>query len=99
MNKSGEELRRALSEVIADLGLNYNVSGVSSMFKVFFGDMPYNYQDALKCDKDKFNIFFKKMLPSGIFLPPSQYETNFLSLAHSQNDINKTVEAYQRNLK
>jgi glutamate-1-semialdehyde 2,1-aminomutase len=99
VNKSGEDLRRALSDVIADLGLNYNVSGVSSMFKVFFGDMPYNYQDALKCDKDKFNDFFKKMLSSGIFLPPSQYETNFLSLAHSQDDINRTVEAYQRNLK
>jgi glutamate-1-semialdehyde 2,1-aminomutase len=98
VNKSGEELRRALSDIITDLGLNYNVSGVSSMFKVFFGDMPYNYQDALKCDKDKFNDFFKKMLSSGIFLPPSQYETNFLSLAHSQDDINRTVEAYQRNL-
>ena len=99
VNKSGEELRRALSEVIADLGLNYNVSGVSSMFKVFFGDMPYNYQDALKCDKEKFNIFFKKMISSGIFLPPSQFETNFLSLAHSQEDIDRTVEAYQRNLR
>ncbi len=99
VNKSGEELRRALSEVITDLGLNYNVSGVSSMFKVFFGDMPYNYQDALKCDKDKFNIFFKKMISSGIFLPPSQFETNFLSLAHSQEDIDRTLEAYQRNLR
>jgi len=69
------------------------------MFKVFFGDMPHNYQEALKCDKDKFNVFFKKMLHDGIFLPPSQFETNFLSLAHSIEDIELTIKAYQRNLK
>lgn len=99
VNKAGDIMRNALSDVVADLGLDYSVSGVSSMFKVFFGDMPYNYQDALKCDKEKFNVFFKKMLSDGIFLPPSQFETNFLSLAHTQDDMDKTIEAYQRNLK
>ncbi len=92
-------MRAALLDALSDLGLDYSVSGIGSMFKVFFGDMPYNYQDALKCDKEKFNSFFKKMLADGIFLPPSQYETNFLSLAHSQDDIDKTIEAYRRNLK
>ncbi|MCZ7397841.1 MAG: aminotransferase class III-fold pyridoxal phosphate-dependent enzyme [Candidatus Methanoperedens sp.] len=99
VNKKGDSMRKALRDVVSDLGLDYSVSGVSSMFKVFFGDMPYDYKDALKCDKEKFNIFFHKMLSDGIFLPPSQYETNFLSLAHSQDDIDKTVEAYRRNLK
>ncbi len=99
VNRSGDRLRGALSDALCDLGLNYSVSGVGSMFKVFFGDMPYNYQDALKCDTEKFNAFFKKMLSDGIFLPPSQFETNFLSLAHSQDDIDKTIEAYQRNLR
>ncbi len=99
VNKAGDAMRSALADVAGDLGLDYSVSGVGSMFKVFFGDMPYNYQDALKCDTEKFNVFFKKMLSDGIFLPPSQFETNFLSLAHSQDDINKTIEAYQRNLK
>ncbi len=99
VNRKGDAMRKALCDVISDLGLDYNVSGVSSMFKVFFGDMPYNYQDALRCDKEKFNVFFRKMLSDGVFLPPSQYETNFLSLAHSRDDINKTIEAYQRNLK
>ena len=99
VNRAGDFMRGALSDVVADLGLNYSVSGVSSMFKVFFGDMPYNYHEALKCDKEKFNAFFKKMLADGIFLPPSQYETNFLSLAHSRDDMDKTIEAYHRNLK
>ncbi len=99
VNKSGDSLRAALSDIICDTGLGYSVSGISSMFKVFFGDMPYNYQDALKCDTEKFNVFFKKMLSDGIFLPPSQYETNFLSLAHSEDDIDTTIETYERNLK
>ncbi len=99
VNRAGDYLRSALSDTIEDLMLGYSVSGVGSMFKVFFGSMPRNYQDALKCDKDKFNVFFKKMLSDGIFLPPSQYETNFLSLAHSSEDIDRTIEAYKRNLK
>ncbi|MCX9013859.1 MAG: glutamate-1-semialdehyde 2,1-aminomutase [Candidatus Methanoperedens sp.] len=99
LETAGDSMRSAISDVVADLGLNYNMSGLSSMFKVFFGDLPHNYEEALKCDKEKFNVFFNKMLKDGIFLPPSQYETNFLSLAHSQDDIDKTVEAYHRNLK
>lgn len=99
VNKSGETLRAALSDLVGDLGLDYSISGVGSMFKVFFGDLPHNYNEALKCDTGKFNIFFKKMLNDGIFLPPSQFETNFLSLAHSKEDIDKTIDAYQRNLK
>ena len=99
VNKNGDSMRAALSDVVTDLGLDYNVGGIASMFKVFFGDLPRNYEEALKCDTDKFNVFFNKMLKDGVFLPPSQYETNFLSLAHSQDDIDKTVEAYRRNLK
>lgn len=99
VNRAGDSLRRALSDVVSDLKLNYSVSGIASMFKVFFGSMPHNYQDALKCDKEKWNVFFRKMLRDGIFLPPSQFETNFISLAHSQEDIDKAIEAYQRNLK
>ena len=92
-------MRKALSDAVCDLGLDYSISGVGSMFKVFFGDLPHNYNEALKCDTGKFNVFFKKMLNDGIFLPPSQFETNFLSLAHSKEDIDKTIDAYQRNLK
>ncbi|MDW7725542.1 MAG: glutamate-1-semialdehyde 2,1-aminomutase [Candidatus Methanoperedens sp.] len=99
VNKNGDSMRGALSDVVTDLGLDYNVSGIASMFKVFFGDLPHNYEETLKCDTGKFKLFFIKMLKDGIFLPPSQYETNFLSLAHSQDDMDKTVEAYHRNLK
>ncbi len=99
INDAGNYLRKGLSDIITDMGFKYSVSGVGSMFKVFFGDLPHNYQEALNCDKDKFNIFFKKMLNDGFFIPPSQYETNFLSSAHTEYDLELTIEAYQRNLK
>lgn len=99
INRTGDSLRAQLKEVIADLHLDYSVAGIGSMFKVFFGAEVRNYQDALKCDKVGYLGFFHRMLKSGIFLPPSQFETNFISYAHVPDDIQKTIEAYRENLK
>lgn len=101
INKLGERMRTALSEILRDSGVGGYVSGIGSMFKVFFspnGAEVKNYADALKCDKDKYMRFFHKMLSSGIFLPPSQFETNFISFAHNNADIQRTIEAYKENL-
>ncbi len=99
LNAKGDELRTRLSDLVSDMGLDYNVCGISSMFKIFFGDAPSNYQEVLKCDKEGYFEFFHRMLKSGVFLPPSQFETNFLSFAHSDPDIDRTLEAYGANLK
>jgi glutamate-1-semialdehyde 2,1-aminomutase len=99
LNATGEMMRSRLSEIVADLNLDYNVVGIASMFKIFFGDKPLNYQDVLKCDKEGYVKFFFKMLDSGVFIPPSQFETNFISTAHSEEDIEKTLSAYEANLK
>ncbi|MBN2110415.1 MAG: glutamate-1-semialdehyde 2,1-aminomutase [Methanosarcinaceae archaeon] len=99
LNATGDMLRSGLSDIVADLGLDYTVSGIASMFKIFFGDQPQNYQDVLRCDKEGYLKFFFRMLDSGIFLPPSQFETNFISTAHTEDDIEKTLAAYEANLK
>ncbi|WP_340818977.1 glutamate-1-semialdehyde 2,1-aminomutase [Methanolobus sp. WCC4] len=99
LNATGDAFRSRLTEIVTDLNLDYNVTGLASMFMVFFGDKPLNYQEALKCDKESYLKFFFKMLDSGIFLPPSQFETNFLSTAHTEEDIEKTLSAYEANLK
>ena len=52
-----------------------------------------NYEDATACDQDAFRIYFHSMLEQGIYLPPSQFETNFISLAHSDEDFAKTAAA------
>jgi glutamate-1-semialdehyde 2,1-aminomutase len=99
VNRMGDSLRSMLRDTINDLALDYYVSGVGSMFKIFFGELPANYQEALKCDKDGYFDFFHRMLDSGIFLPPSQYETNFISAAHTDEDIDATSQAYEENLR
>ncbi|WP_407357132.1 glutamate-1-semialdehyde 2,1-aminomutase [Methanolobus sp. WCC5] len=99
LNATGDMMRARLSEIVTDLGLDYNVVGIASMFKIFFGDKPRNYQEVLRCDKEGYLKFFFKMLDSGIFLPPSQFETNFISTAHTDDDIEKTLLAYEANLR
>ncbi|ATZ61110.2 MAG: glutamate-1-semialdehyde 2,1-aminomutase [Methanosarcinales archaeon Met12] len=99
INRTGDSLRAQLEDVIADLHLDYSVTGIGSMFEVFFRTEVRNYQDAMKCDKVGYLDFFHRMLKSGIFLPPSQFETNFVSYAHTPDDIQKTIEAYRENLK
>ena len=98
LNSLGDEMRRALSEIVLDLHLGYSVSGTGSLFKVFFGELPFDNASALRCDKQAYLAFFKRMLSSGVFLPPSQFETNFLSYSHSREVINETLEAYKSNL-
>lgn len=99
LNATGDKLRAGITDIVEDLDLNYNVCGVSSMFKVFFGNRPRNYQEVLSCDKEGYLKFFLRMLESGIFLPPSQFETNFLCTAHSEEDLERLLAAYQANLK
>ncbi len=99
LNATGDAVRARLADIVSDLGLDYNVSGIASMFKIFFGDTPSNYQEVLTCDKEGYFEFFHRMLKSGVFLPPSQFETNFISTAHSESDLEMTFEAYEANLK
>ena len=64
------------------------------MFTVFFTEKEVtDYATALTSDQDAFKIYFHSMLEQGIYLPPSQFETNFISLAHSDEDFEKTLQA------
>ena len=103
INALGDRMRAALTDTIQDSGAGVEayVSGVGSMFKIFFspsGNAVRNYSDALMCDKNRYMRLFHKMLSSGVFLPPSQFETNFISLAHSEEDIETTIEAYKESI-
>ena len=92
VNKMAEELVKGLRDVKTD---DVNVDGIASMFCVYFGDVPKNYTDALKLDKERYMRFFWKMLERGVFLPPSQFETSFVSYAHTKEDVEKTIEAFE----
>ena len=68
---------------------------LGSMFKWFFrNEPPKNYREVKECDTASFGRFWKRMLDAGVFLPPSQFETNFLSSAHSDQDLTTLSRAY-----
>jgi len=99
LSVTGKQMREGLQEIVDDLRLGYSVVGIASMFKLFFGEEPHNYAQALKCDKNGYLAFFRRMLDAGIFLTPSQYETDFISAAHSPEVIQTTLEAFSSCLK
>ena len=64
------------------------------MFGFFFTEGPvHNYEDAKKCDLAKFGRFHRAMLEQGIYLAPSQFEAGFTSLAHTDEDVDRTIAA------
>lgn len=71
---------------------------VGSMFGVFFTDAEHitNYQQVMACDTERFNRFFHGMLEGGVYLAPASYEAGFLSSAHSDADINDTLDVAER---
>ena len=89
-----DEATRAIGEVAVDVGRGTFVR-IGSLFKHFFRDSaPRNYRQVKECDTAAFSRFWKAMLDNGIFLPPSQFETNFLSAAHTESDIKQITDAY-----
>ncbi|RGE48001.1 glutamate-1-semialdehyde aminotransferase [Mannheimia granulomatis] len=71
------------------------VQYVGGMFALFFTEQKAvnNFQEVMKCDAAKFNRFFHLMLEEGIYLAPSAFEAGFMSLAHSDADIARTLDA------
>lgn len=89
-----DEKTRAMEESIGNRAGGSFVR-IGSMFKYFFRPMiPKNYREVKECDTPAFAKFWEKMLACKVFLPPSQFETNFLSAAHSDDDLATIVQAY-----
>ncbi|WP_432471060.1 glutamate-1-semialdehyde 2,1-aminomutase [Amphritea sp. HPY] len=79
-------------------GVPFTTSQVGGMFGLFFTDQEQvtSFEQVMKCDADKFGRFFHGMLEEGIYLAPSAFEAGFMSQAHSEEDINATIEAAGR---
>ena len=76
-------------------GASGSFVSIGSMFKYFFRKTaPRNYTEVKECDTASFTEFWRRMLSAGVFLPPSQFETNFISSSHSGDDIGRIGEAY-----
>ncbi|MEL0630059.1 glutamate-1-semialdehyde 2,1-aminomutase [Psychromonas aquatilis] len=89
-----EGLKQAATEVGVPVAVNY----VGGMYGLFFTDAAKvtNFKEVCECDTDKFKKFFHFMLEEGVYLAPSAFEAGFLSLAHSDQDINDTIAAAKK---
>jgi len=77
-----------------DAGAQVTFQRVGSMFTIFFAGQPIqDWQSAKQADPSLYGKFFRAMLAEGVYLPPSQFEASFLSTAHGDEEIEKTVEA------
>ena len=66
------------------------------MFQIYLNPAEvYNYADAKKSDSERFLRYFRALLKEGVFIPPSQFECNFISSAHGMDDLQKTAEAIE----
>lgn len=89
-----KKLIAGIENLAKKYGVPMQIHQAGSMFCFFFTPCEVvDYETATKSDLVAFNIWFKAMLERGIYLPPSQFESLFMSLAHSDEDINKTIEA------
>jgi glutamate-1-semialdehyde 2,1-aminomutase len=100
LEKKGEYLERGLHEVLKKSRRDYVINRIGSMISIHFSKSPVsNFHDASAADNQFFNKFFHGMLERGVYLPPSAYESWFLSNALTYEDLDKTISAAEESLK
>lgn len=92
--KLGTQLAEGLAEVASEAGVPLHVNRFGSMVTPFFTNRPVrNYRSATDANTMLYGVFFRSMLRRGVYPPPSQFESWFLSAAHSAHDIERTIDA------
>ena len=99
VNSIAEKLVKGLGEALAGAKIPSQVNSYSSLATVFFTEKPVlNYQDAKTSDTTRYAKYFREMLDHGILLAPSQFEAAFVSAAHTEKDIERTIAAARESL-
>ncbi len=98
INKIGEKLQKGIEEIAREKGIKLTVNRVGGMMTVFFTDRNpvRSYDDAKSCDLEMFKKYFLHMLNSGFNIPQSQFESMFLSAVHTEEHIDKFLEAFRQ---
>jgi glutamate-1-semialdehyde 2,1-aminomutase len=94
LEKMGDLMRRGIGDHLESARITAQVNGIGSMFQLFFTDRPVtDYHSAKSADMRKYEKYFHSLLASRVFVPPSQFETCFLSTAHTEDELDATLEA------
>ena len=89
-----------MKDAAKSAGVPVQFNRCGSMFCAYFTSEPvHNVADAMKSDRERFKKYFHGMLAEGIYLAPSQFEAGFLSTAHTEADIEQTVNAAAKVMK
>jgi glutamate-1-semialdehyde 2,1-aminomutase len=95
LEELGAHFEAGLRKLMEGRGIPYRLNRVGSMFCLFFADRDIrNVSDVMKQDLELFRKFFWGCLEKGIYLAPSPYETGFLSLAHTEADLDETLGVF-----
>jgi glutamate-1-semialdehyde 2,1-aminomutase len=93
-------LEKGIVEAATKAGINMSISRVASLLTVFFTtNQVVDYETAKKADSASFSKFFHSLLTEGIYWPPSQFEAAFISLSHTDKDIQLTIQAIDKAIK
>src|SRR5215204_1136980 len=97
LERSSKKLCEALADAAAEAGVKTVTNRVGSMWTSFFTAEPVvDWDSANKCDRQRYGKFFHAMLDEGVYLAPSQFEAGFVSLAHTDQIIEQTIEAARK---
>jgi glutamate-1-semialdehyde 2,1-aminomutase len=99
VSKTCDRIVNGIKDIAHDKEMELTVNSIGSMFQIFFTKRAVSkYQDVKMSNIAKFSELFKVLLHNGIFIPPSQFETCFISTSHNEEDIEKTIESYDKAL-
>ncbi len=100
LERACKNLVSTLGDLASDMNIQHQINSISSMFQIFFTDKQVvDYSTAKASDAMKFKKLFNGLLKNEIFVAPSQFETVFLSYAHTDEDMQKAIIAYEKALK
>lgn len=100
LNRAGDDFFSALDGILNGAGVPHCTNHVGSLGSVFFTPVKVrDYAGAQTSDTEKYAVYFKHMLDSGVYLAPSQFEAMFLSTAHTSEDLQKTLNAVREFVK
>lgn len=90
------KLCKDISGILSEKSIPHTINQIGSMFTLFFKDGGVSdFDSAAQSDTKRYGAYFRQMLEAGIYVPPSQFEANFISTSHTEKDFNKTLKAFK----
>lgn len=97
LTEQTQKLTQGLTQAAKDAGVAFCAQSVGGMFGLYFLEKcPQGFNDVMKSDTKRFNVFFHSMLDQGVYFAPSVFEAGFVSIAHTDEVIQETIEAAKK---